>query len=45
MENVEAPVTDRAYQISVVNGTAVNVCVFNVSDYHQVDLFVRIERM
>lgn len=42
---VEVPVTDRADVMSVENGTAVHVCVFNVSEYHHVDLFVKIKQV
>lgn len=44
-EIVAISVTGRADDMSVTNGTAVNVCVFNVSDHHQTDLFVRNEQV
>lgn len=37
--------TDRADAMSVENVTEVNVCVYNISDYHQSDLFVRTARI
>lgn len=43
MEIVEVPVTNSAAAMSVYNGINVKVCVFNVRDYHQVNLLVRIE--
>lgn len=45
MEIVEVVVTDRADSISAENGTAVNVRVFNVSNSHQVDLFVKMKQV
>lgn len=43
MESLVVPVTDRAYAMSIENGTALNFCVITVNAYHQVDLFVKIE--
>lgn len=45
MEAVEVPVTDRANEMSVDNGTTANVCIFNVGDYHQSDRFVRFRQV
>lgn len=36
---------DRADAMSIKNGTAVNVCVFKISDYYQTDLFARIKQI
>lgn len=45
MEIEEVAVTDRAAALSLENGTAVNVHVFNVSYYHLSDVFLRIEQI
>lgn len=37
--------TNRADAISVWSGTAVNVVMSKPSDYHETDLFVRIEKI
>lgn len=42
MEIVEVPRTNKTDAVSDKNYNLVNVFVFNVSDYHQSDLFVRI---
>lgn len=44
MEIESVPVTDRTDARSVENDTAVSFHVFNVSEYHQPDLSVRIEQ-
>lgn len=38
-------VTGKAYAISVENGIALSVRVFNVKDYHQTNLILRIEQI
>lgn len=43
-EIVKVPVTDRADATSIENSIAVRFRVFNMSDYHQKDLFVRVEQ-
>lgn len=43
MEIVEIPVLDRVDEMPFDNGTTVSVCVVNVSDYYQTNLFVKIE--
>lgn len=45
MEIVEVYIADRADTRSLENGSNVNVRVFNMSEYHHVYLFVRIERI
>lgn len=37
--------TDTADAMFVENGTAVNDRVFNIADYHQTSLFLRIEQI
>lgn len=44
MEVAEVPVTDKADAMYVGNGTAVNVCFFNVTIYHQAEVFERTEQ-
>lgn len=34
MEILEVPVADMGDAMAVENGTAVNVCVFNFTNYH-----------
>lgn len=43
MEIIVHPVTPRAVATPVQKGTAANVPVFNLSDYYQTDLLVRIK--
>lgn len=45
MGMVEVPLTDTVDTMSVENGTSVNFRFFNISDYHQTVLFVRIEKI
>lgn len=42
---VKIPVTDKVYVIYAKDSTAAEVRVFNVIDYHQVELPVRIEHI
>lgn len=44
MRIVEVLVTGRAVSMSIENGTTVNVRFFNLSEYHRMDLFVRIQQ-
>lgn len=41
----EVPVTDMVNARSAKEGVTVNVCVFSISDYHEVDWFVRTEQI
>lgn len=41
MEIVDIPVTEKENLMSIVNGTAFNVCLLKISDYHQTDSLVR----
>lgn len=43
MQIIEVSKTDRADAMSALKGTAGNVCVLNVYDYHQNDFLVRIK--
>lgn len=45
MEIVEVFVTDMADAMVIENGTAAKFRVFNVSDYHEADLFTRLEQV
>lgn len=45
MEIVEVSLSDRADAMSVQSDTAVNDHVFNMSDYHHVNIFVRIRQI
>lgn len=44
-DNVNVPVRYSADAVSVENGTIVSVRAFNVSDYHQTELFVRMKQI
>lgn len=45
MEIVEVRVTGRADAMFVEKGNIVRVCLFNMSDNHQADSFVRIKEV
>lgn len=45
MEIVQVPLTSRADAVTVKHSTAVKFCIFNVNDYHQAELFARIDHI